>query len=162
MECGQRSPRLHGYPPRSFQRRRRGGRRFPDAWAGPEVDSGRQKMYLEDLEQSTKAPQNVPKPGTPKRGAKARSAVLLLTPLTVSVPPMVPLSLHHRPRRPCGRRWRQLLYTQTLRGPVCLRCITYCVPGQQHQQGIFIYLLRAHSRSPHHNQTTLLVFEPVS
>jgi hypothetical protein len=38
-ECGQRSPRLHGYPLRSFQRRRRGGRRFPDAWAGPEVDS---------------------------------------------------------------------------------------------------------------------------
>ena len=24
------------------------------------------------------------------------------------------------------------------------------------------HLLRAHSRSPHHNQTTLLVFEPVS
>jgi hypothetical protein len=63
--------------------------------------------------------------------------VLLLTPLTASVPPTAPLSLHHRPCRPCGRRWRQLLYMQTLRGPVCLRCTTYCAPGQQRQQGIF-------------------------
>jgi hypothetical protein len=51
----QRSPRLHGYPPRSFQRRRRGGGRLPDACAGPEVDSV-SKMYLEDLEQIDKSP----------------------------------------------------------------------------------------------------------
>jgi hypothetical protein len=40
---GQRFPRRYmgiaHRPPRSFQRRRRGGRRFLDAWAGPEVDS---------------------------------------------------------------------------------------------------------------------------
>jgi hypothetical protein len=51
----QRPPRLHGYPPRSFQRSWRGGRRLPGAWAGPEVDSV-SKNVLEDLEQIDKSP----------------------------------------------------------------------------------------------------------
>jgi hypothetical protein len=49
-----------------------GGRRLPGAWAGPEVD-GVSKNVLEDLERIDKAPQNECKPGTRKRGAKARS-----------------------------------------------------------------------------------------
>jgi hypothetical protein len=51
---------------------------LPGAWAGTEVGSVR-KNVLENLEQIDKSPpKNVRKPGTPKRGAKARSACCCL------------------------------------------------------------------------------------
>ena len=46
---------------------------MPGAWAGPEVDSV-SKIVIEDLEEIDKS-QNVCKPGTPKRGTKARSVL---------------------------------------------------------------------------------------
>jgi hypothetical protein len=71
-ECGQRSPCLHGYPPRSFQHEEGGAGEegpLPDAWAGPEVDSVG-KMYIEDFGANRQKPPCTPPKMSPNQGPR--------------------------------------------------------------------------------------------
>jgi hypothetical protein len=88
-----RSPRLHGYPPRSFQRSWGAGEGCPTPAPAPRSIVSAQMSYR-ILSKSTKAPQNVCKTGTPSALALCRQLFQLpyVWRATKCTAPLLPLS----------------------------------------------------------------------
>jgi hypothetical protein len=135
-------------PPRSFQRRRRSGRRLPDAWAGLEVDSVG-KMYLEDWEQIDKTPSKCVQTRGPETRGQSQSPKRVQGPDAWAVLHFVQPAVVAATGRPRGGATGGTALTArchlttggmlVMPGPAAVRCTSEAPPAlgaaRQHHRG---------------------------